>query len=156
ATAAGLGVRSRFSEITPSGSENRDLTPAVFAGLVFATVAWLLWLARPHFLPLGGHSDLTHHLQLIDYIAQRWPLPHDLTAFTLIGNMSNYTPGSHLLAALAGAWTGTDGLHMMHPLLALTVALKVGLLFLIVVRLLPRDVPRVPLALAGVLLLLLP
>ena len=58
ATAAGRGVRSRLSEITPSGLENRDLTPAlttaVFAGLVLTTFAWLLWLARPHFLPLAG------------------------------------------------------------------------------------------------------
>ena len=44
----------------------------------------------------------------------------------------------------------------MHPLLALSLGLKAGLLFLIVVRLLPPDVPRLPIALAAVLLLLLP
>jgi len=156
AAAAGLGVRSRFSDLPPSGSENRDLTPGVFAVIVLSTVAWMLWLARPHFLPLGGEGDLTHHLQLIDYIEQHWRLPHDVAAFIQMGNMSNYTPGSHVLAALAGAWTRTDGLHMMHPLLALSLGLKAGLLFLIVVRLLPPDVPRLPIALAAVLLLLLP
>jgi hypothetical protein len=156
AMAYSLGVRSRLSAPTAIGAENRALTTTVFIVLVLATFGWLLWMARPYFLPLGGESDLTHHLQLVDYIEQRWRLPHDLAAFTQIGNMSNYTPGSHLLAALAGAWTRTDGLHMVHPLLALTVALKAGLIFLIVIRLLPVDVPRLPIAVTSVLLLLLP
>ena len=64
--------------------------------------------------------------------------------------MINYTPGSHLLAALAGAWFKSDGLHALHPLLAPSVAVKAGLLFLIARRMLADDPARVPTAIAAV------
>jgi hypothetical protein len=70
--------------------------------------------------------------------------------------MVDYTPGAHILAALAGAWTRTDGLHAVYPLVAFTVALKCGLVFLIARRLVSSDVPRIPFAVMAVLLLLLP
>jgi hypothetical protein len=70
--------------------------------------------------------------------------------------MVHYTPGAHLLAAIAGRLTGTDGFHAVHPLIALSVALKTGFVFLITLRMLPGGVPRVPLALVAALLLLLP
>ena len=47
-----------------------------FAGIVLAVLAALLWLAWPDLLPLGGGSDLTHHLQLIDFIDRHWRLAH--------------------------------------------------------------------------------
>ncbi len=78
---------------------------------------------------------------------------HDPGLERFLGEMAQYTPGSHILAALAGAWSGTDGLRVLHPVQALAVALKCGFFFLIGLRVLPRRAPRV-LALTGVVLLL--
>lgn len=132
-----------------------------FAGIVLAVLAALLWLAWPELLPIGGGSDLTHHLQLIDFIDRHWRLAHDAADALLVGNMVNYTPGSHLLAAVAGAWIRSDGLHAVHPLVALSVAIKAGLVFLIVRRGLDArggtgEKVRTPIAIGGVLLLFLP
>ena len=142
------------------------------AGLIAvlaAVLGGLLWIARPSFLPLGSGPDLTHHLQLIGFIETHWTLVHDASVEWSIGEMVHYTPGSQALAALAGAWSGTDGLHAVHPLLAATVALKAGFLFLITLRLLAPDdaerssqasgasqARRIALALASVVLLGLP
>ncbi|MGH9144613.1 MAG: hypothetical protein ACRD2I_26030, partial [Vicinamibacterales bacterium] len=70
--------------------------------------------------------------------------------------MIDYTPGLHLLAALAGSWLRRDGLHVVHGLVAMTVALKAGLVFLIARRLMPDGVPRSPFALVAALMLWLP
>jgi hypothetical protein len=129
---------------------------AALAGLTGFVLAWLLWLSWPALLPLGGGADLAHHLQLIDHIERHWRLVHDAQIEAYLGEMVHYTPGAHLLAAIAGRLTGTDGFHAVHPLVALSVALKAGFVFLIALRMLPGDVPRVPLALVAVLLLLLP
>ena len=129
---------------------------AAFAGIVAVVLAWLLWLAWPALLPVGSGADLTHHLLLIDYIERHWRFVHEARIEAYLGEMVHYTPGSHLLAALAGAWTGTDGLHAVYPVVAWSVALKAGFVFLIALRLMPRDVPRIPLAVTGVLLLFLP
>ena len=120
---------------------------------VGAPLAWLLWLARPSLLPLATGPDLTHHLILIRFIEEHWRLAHDPALERFLGEMAQYTPGSHILVALAGAWSGTDGLRALHPVQALTVALKAGFLFLIGLRLLPAKAPRA-LALVGVVLLL--
>ena len=106
---------------------------AATAVIVFAALVWLAW---PDLLPLGGGSDLTHHLQLVDFIDRRWRLPHTNADAALVGNMINYTPGFHLLASLAGAWLRTDGLHAVQLLLAVSVAIKVGMVVLIARRLL--------------------
>jgi hypothetical protein len=136
-----------------------------FAGTVLAVLAALLWLAWPELLPVGGGSDLTHHLQLIDFIDRHWRLAHSAADALLVGNMVNYTPGSHLLAAMAGAWTRSDGLHAIYPLVALSVAIKAGLVFLIVCRMQSGAVDargrasdrlRMPIAIGSVLLLWLP
>ena len=129
---------------------------AAFVVIVSAVMAWLLWLAGRDLLPPGTGPDLTHHLLLVGYIEQHWRLPHDPQLGPFLGEMVDYTPGAHLLAALAGAWTRTDGLHAMYPLVALTVALKCGLVFLIARRLVRSDVPRIPFAVMAVLLLLMP
>jgi hypothetical protein len=129
---------------------------AVLAGITGFVFAWLLWLSWPDLLPLGGGADLAHHLQLIDHIERHWRLVHDASVEAYLGEMVHYTPGAHLLAAIAGRLTGTDGFHAVHPLLALSVALKAGFVFLIALRMLPRDVPRVPLALVAALLISLP
>jgi hypothetical protein len=132
-----------------------------FAGVVLAVLGALLWLAGPELLPIGGGSDLTHHLQLVDFIERHWRLAHSAADALVVGNMVNYTPGSHLLAAMAGAWFGSDGLHAVYPLVALSVAIKAGLLFLIVRRALDARGRtgggfRTPMAFGSVLLLFLP
>ena len=129
---------------------------AAFVVIVAAILAWLLWLAGPDLLPPGTGPDLTHHLLLVGYIEQQWRLPHDPQLGPFLGEMVDYTPGVHLLAALVGAWTRTDGLHAVYPLVAFTVALKSGFVFLITRRLVGGDVPRIPFAIVSVLLLLLP
>ena len=56
----------------------------VCVGGVFA---WLLWLAWPALLPLGGGPDLAHHLALIDYIDRQRHLPHDPSLGAYLGEM---------------------------------------------------------------------
>lgn len=122
-------------------------------GVGLAMLAWLLWLALPTLLPLSTGPDLTHHLLLIHYIEQHWRLVHDPAVERFLGEMAQYTPGSHVLVALAGAVSRTDGLHALHAVQAATVALKVVFLLAVCARMLP---PRVPvwLALLGPVLLL--
>ena len=117
-----------------------------FAGIVAVSFAWLLWIARPSFFPLGSGPDLTHHLLLIDYIEAHWRLVHDPGVQEFLGEMVQYTPGSHILTALAGAWSRSNGLHALHAVMAASASLKAGFVFLIALRVLPRDLPRVPIA----------
>jgi hypothetical protein len=126
-----------------------------FSVSVLGTFAWFLWLARPDFLPTGSGPDLAHHLSLLEYIQRHWRLVHDVALSEYLGEMVDYTPGSHLLAVLTGAWVRSDALHAVYPTVAATVALKAGLVFLIALRLLPRDVPRVAGATLAVILLFL-
>ena len=112
---------------------------------------WILHLAWPALLPTGRGSDLTHHLLLTDYIERHWRLVHDPALAAVMGEMAHYTPGSHLLAALTGVWTGTNALRAFFPLLAACAALTAGFVFLIARRLVPA-----PFALISVMLLLLP
>jgi hypothetical protein len=97
-----------------------------------------------------------HHLALVDYIEQHWRLVHDVRLSEYLGEMVDYTPGFHLLAALVAAWIPGDALHVVYTVVAATVALKFGIVFLIARRLLPAGVPRDPFALIAVLLLLVP
>jgi len=125
---------------------------AAFVIVVAAVFALLLAVQWPALLPPGGGSDLTHHLQLIGFIDRHWRLPHDAASADIVGGMINYTPGSHLLVSLTGAWFDTDGLHALYPVLAAWVAVKAGFVFLIVRRMLPDDAARVPAAVAAVAL----
>jgi hypothetical protein len=122
---------------------------ATFVTVVAITFAWLLWIARPSFFPLGTGPDLTHHLLLINYIEAHWTLVHDPGVQEYLGEMVQYTPGSHIVTALAGAWSGSNGLHAMHAVMAASAALKTGFVFLMAMRVLPRDLPRVPIAALG-------
>ena len=143
-----------FARLRPATICREDLPDVVLFGVVFAVVAtWLAWLARPYLLPLSTGPDLTHHLILIRYIEQHWHLVHDPSVERFLGEMAQYTPGSHILAVLGGAWSGTDGLRALHMVQAIGVALETGFLVLISRRLLPQGVPRV-LALASALFLL--
>ena len=134
-----------------------DLEADVACGLVFIGVlTWPLWIAWPALLPVGGGPDLTHHLLLTDYIERHRRLVHDAGLSTYLGEMVDYTPGLHVLAVLVGAWARSDGLHVVHSVVACSVALKAAFVFLIARRLLPRGGARVPLAVTAVLLLFLP
>lgn len=128
-----------------------DRSPTAFwswVALVSSVFGWLMSLARPSFLPLGTGPDLAHHLQLIRYIDEHWQLVHGRDLQPFLAEMTFYTPGSHILASLAGAWSGSTGLHGLQPLLSYVAALKVGLVALIARRMLPEFTPRDPLAIA--------
>ena len=135
---------------------SRDTGATIACGALLLTIAcWLGWLARPSFLPPGGGPDLAHHLLLVDYLERHWQLPGGGLADAM-GEMAHYTPGLHLLAALAGAWTRSDGLHAVYPIMAITFALKCVVVFLIALRTIPDTPARIPLALAAVMLSLVP
>jgi len=138
ATAAWLNRRARW---------HADDT-AAFLLIVASVFGWLLWIARPALVPLGHGPDLTHHLLLVDFIERRWQLPHDPAVEGYLGEFFHYTPGAHLLASLAGAWVGNGGFRAAHPVLAASVALKAGFVFLIA----RRAGVTVPMALAAVFL----
>jgi hypothetical protein len=144
-----------FLRLPRRGTPDRAALPA-FAAIVLTTFGWLMWRARPDFLPTGTGSDLAHHLALLAHIEGHGRLVHDATLGAYLGEMIDYTPGAHLLAVLAAAWFHTDALHALHPVVALTAALKSGLVFLIARRLMPDGVPRVPFAMTAALLLWLP
>ena len=130
---------------------------ASFVAIVVVFFGWLLWRARPEFLPTGTGPDLAHHLALIEYIREHWRLVHDVRLSEYLGEMVDYTPGLHLLVALAGAWLPrADALHAAYPLVAFTVAVKAGIVFLIARRVMPGALPRDPFAVIAVLLLLVP
>jgi hypothetical protein len=121
---------------------------SAFAAIVAAVSAWLFWIARPDFLPLGHGPDLTHHLMLVDFVERHWRLPHDPAVEPYLGEFFHYTPGAHLLTSLAGAWVRLGGLRAAHPVLALALAIKAGFVYLVA----RRVVRRLPLALAAVVL----
>lgn len=124
---------------------------AVFGIVVFVT-ATLLRVSWPTLVPPGRGPDLTHHLLLVDYIEQNRHLVHDRALDGSMGEMAHYTPGSHLLAVMAGTWFGRDGFHAFFPLALLCAALTAAFVFLIARR--HRLSP--PYAISATLLLLLP
>ena len=134
---------------------DRPAAAAVLA-VICATFAWLMWPGRPDFLPAGSGSDLTHHLSLLAFIEQHGHLPHDAAPGVYLGEMIDYTPGFHLLTVLAARGLRRDALHVVQAIVAFTVALKSGLVFLIARRLMPDGVRSLPFAIAAVLLLWLP
>src|SRR5438093_1536523 len=118
-------------------------------------------LRQPGMSPLGADQHVRSRLTPAEAAAasaMSLPAAAIVNAYLVYrsGYMVYYTPGSHLLIALAGAWTRTDGLHALYPVVAFTVALKAGFVFLIALRLLPAGLPRTPIAVGAVLLLLLP
>ena len=127
------------------------LNDAAWLAVVLAVFGLLLRFAWPSLLPPGSGPDLTHHLLLIDYIERHWHLVHDLGLDGAMGEMAHYTPGAHVLAVLVGAWSGTDGLRAVYPLMAACAALTAGFVYLISLR---RS--TVPAAMASVALVLLP
>lgn len=110
------------------------LALTVWAATAVVAFAWIVWLAWPSQLPLGAGPDLVHHLSLIRYIETHARLVHDPGAERFIGEMVSYTPGSHVLVVLAASATGANALQAVHPVVAAAVALKLGLVALLIVR----------------------
>lgn len=146
---AGAAIITRLMFATPPDDSGDSL---IWAGVVVFVLAAIIRLGWPALLPPGRGPDLTHHLLLVDYIEQHGRLVHDRTLDGSMGEMAHYTPGAHLLAVIAGAWTGHDGLRAFFPLLALCAALTAGLVFLVARRL----ALSVPDAISAVILLFLP
>ena len=141
----GLGAKDPASDVAPF--------PAwmLVVGTVFVMLVWPTW---PALLPRGGASDLTHHLMLVDIIERTAHLPDGGSAEAALGEMAHYTPGLHLLMAIAGHLAGIDAYRTAYPLLALTIALKAGFVFLIAYDLLAGVAARLPVAVAAVGLVL--
>jgi hypothetical protein len=116
---------------------------------------YILQLAGRFLLPLSISGDVVHHLSLIDFIQHRHSLVHDRSLSIYLGELVYYTPGSHILAAMIAAWLGTTSVRVLHSLLALLVAIKGGIIYNIVLRLLPsrRHNPAVAVAAAALLLM---
>ena len=148
AASAGVSLRRRARPDTA--------TLAAFVSVVAATFGWLMWRARPDFLPTGTGSDLAHHLALLAYIEQHRHLPHEAVLGAYLGEMIDYTPGLHLFAVMAGAWLRRDALHVLQAVVALTAALKIGLVLLIARRMMPDGAPRLAFALVAALMPWLP
>jgi hypothetical protein len=138
-------VRSR-----PRDPQFVDLT--AWIGIVLFVVLVCFRTSWPSLVPPGRGPDLTHHLLLVDYIQQHGHLVHDRSLDGAMGEMAHYTPASHLLAVVAGAVLGVDGLRAFFPLTVLSAALTAGFVFLIARR---GGLP-LPYAIVAVALLFLP
>jgi hypothetical protein len=154
ACAAVAGFRG--FHVPAGGSEAsswRDL--AGFAAVVAAVGAYLFWRAWPSLLPVTNGPDVVHHLQLIHLVQRTHHLAHDPALDPYLLEMGNYTPGSHILAAMVAAWLRLDALRVIHPIAAVLVALKSGILYLIALRVIrgPRAAGQ---ALAAPLLAMVP
>lgn len=114
------------------GSQTADLL--AWLGIVIFLIAVFLRMSWPSLLPPGRGPDLTHHLVLVDYIQQTGHLVHDRSLDGAMGEMAHYTPASHVLAVIAGAVFGVDGLRAFFPLVAGCAALTAGFVFLIARR----------------------
>jgi hypothetical protein len=121
--------------------------------LTAAFSAYALWLAWPSLFPLGNGPDIVHHLTLIHFIQRHGALPHDPVLGAYLGEMSSYTPGSHLFAATFARLLGIDGVRIVQPVVAVFVGLKAGLIVVMLLRLF-RETRHTAIAIAGALLLL--
>ena len=70
--------------------------------------------------------------------------------------MLNYTPGSHLLAAIVADLLRIDALRVLVPIAALAFAIKAGIVYVLAVRILPDRPGSAIQALAAPILLLVP
>ena len=125
-----------------------------FLIVVAASLSYFLWLASPAFLPVTIGPDVVHHLQLIHFIQRAHALPHAAALRPYLLEMMNYTPGSHILAASVGEWLRIDALRVLQPLAAIFTAVKLGMLYLVAVRVVPgsRFAPVSALAVPGLAL----
>jgi hypothetical protein len=151
AVAVALGVTGAAAWLWPRRSSSQSVDLMAWLGIVVFLIAMLLRLSWPSLVPPGRGPDLTHHLLLVDYIQQTGHLVHDRSLDGAIGEMAHYTPAAHLLAVIAGAVFGADGLRAFFPLAVVCAALTAGFVFLIA----RRMGIAVPYAIAAVVLLFL-
>ena len=144
-TGAAAALRPR-----PTGPQSADLIS--WFGIVIFLIAMFLRMSWPSLVPPGRGPDLTHHLVLVDYIQQHGHLVHDRSLDGAMGEMAHYTPAAHLLAVIAGAVFGVDGLRAFFPLVVVCAALTAGFVFLIA----RRMGLSMPYAIVAVVLLFLP
>jgi hypothetical protein len=137
AWAAGIAGFRAFRD-TPAPFACGEL--AGFSAVVIGLAGYFLWRAWPALLPVTDGPDLVHHLQLIHLIQRTHRLAHDPALEPFLLEMMNYTPGSHILAAAIAIWLRVDALRVVHPIAAICVALKAGVLYLIARRVI--DGPR--------------
>jgi len=126
-----LATDRRRRPVTRS-AQSADLI--AWAGIVIFLIAMFLRMSWPSLVPPGRGPDLTHHLLLVDYIQQHGHLVHDRSLDGAMGEMAHYTPAAHLLAVIAGALFGVDGLRAFFPLVVVCAALTGGFVFLIARR----------------------
>ena len=138
--------------LRPRSNDPQFADLAAWLGIVIFVLTVCLRMSWPSLVPPGRGPDLTHHLLLVDYIQQHGHLVHDRSLDGAMGEMAHYTPASHLLAVVAGAVFGVDGLRAFFPLTAFCAALTAGFVFLIARR---GGLP-LPYAIVAVALLLLP
>ena len=117
---------------------------------------YLLWLASPSLLPVTSGPDLVHHLLLIHVIHRTHHLVHDPALGPYLLEMMNYTPGSHIAAAVVAGWLRLDPLRVLLPLTALFVAVKVGIIYVLTLRLVAAKPVPALVALAAPALLAVP
>lgn len=132
----------RWSDVSPAGDESRDQSGVetwCFLAVVAVTGAYLIWLASPSLLPVTIGPDVVHHLQLIHVIQRTDRLAHDPALGPYLLEMMNYTPGSHILAATIARWLRVDALRVVQPITALFTALKLGMLYLLALRVAPGS-----------------
>jgi len=149
AAAAGLLV----AVLVTAGLDVGDAGAAsivTWAAVVVAVLVLVLAPAWPRLLPPGGLSDLTHHLLLVDVLERTRHLVDGAASEAALGEMAHYTPGLHLLIVIAGAILGVDAYRVAYPVLAITIALKAGFVFLIAHDALAGARARLPLALSAV------
>jgi len=153
---AALGIALAFTGVVaamrPPLTRPQSADLIAWLGIVIFLIAMFLRMSWPSLLPPGRGPDLTHHLVLVDYIQQHGHLVHDRSLDGAMGEMAHYTPASHLLAVIAGAVFGVDGLRAFFPLAASCAALTAGFVFLIA----RRMGLSLPYSIGAVLLLFLP
>lgn len=140
------------------GVAARESARDVRASVAVAAVAfgWFLWLASPSLLPVTIAPDVVHHLILTHLVQRTHHLAHDPALAPYLLEMMGYTPGAHILSALAASWLRVDALRLMHPVAALFAALNLGLVYVAALRLQGGRAGARLAALAAPLLALVP
>ena len=160
-TVLALVCGAALCRITPrafSDSEdgNEGATIVLFGLVALSVAASLLWLAWPSLLPVVDGPDIVHHLSLIHVLQRTHRLPHDPALAPYLGEMMQYTPGSHLLGATLASLLQVDAIRVVHPVMAAAAGMKAALVFLVARRVVPSDAGSPWPALAAPVLLLMP
>jgi hypothetical protein len=148
--------RGACPERAPASRGAPSAALPTFACLVAVALGYLIWLASPSLLPVTIGPDVVHHLQLIHVIHRTQHLVHDPALYPYLLEMMHYTPGSHIAAAAAGWWVRVDPLRVLFPLTALFVAVKIGVVYVLALRVMEDKPASALYALAAPVLLLIP